>query len=179
MRKVTVFLLAGHLFAFSNHVSAGDFMADTTVNGLKIELHAMSAEPFYTKKEMDEKKVTEGMLIIGGAQPVALDSKSRPDHHLVIHVYDSKTSTVIKNAKVKMSYHYMGDSGNLSAKPIQVPVVIMEAIGKGGSSTHYGNNVVMKDGNYMVTVFVNGTKVEFRTALTSSQNGSMEDMKMQ
>jgi hypothetical protein len=180
MRKVTVLVQAAIFFCFiAGSVRAGNFMADTTVNGLKVELHVMAAEPFYTKKEMDEKKIAEGMLIIGGAKPVAPESKIHPNHHLVIHVYDSKTSEVIKNAKVKMNYQFLGDTGTKLAKPVEVPVVIMEAIGKGEKSTHYGNNVIMKDGNNMVTVIVNGTKIVFKVSLTSSTDSEMGNMKMQ
>jgi hypothetical protein len=180
MRKVIVLVQAAIFLVFiASSVRAGNFMSDTTVNGLKVELHIMAAEPFYTKKEMDEKKITEGMLIIGGAEPVAPESKIRPNHHLVIHVYDSKTSEVIKNAKVKMNYQFLGDTGTKLAKPVEVAVVIMEAIGKGEKSTHYGNNVIMKDGNNMVTVVVNGTKIVFKVALTSSTDSEMGNMKMQ
>ena len=42
-----------------------------------------------------------------------------------------------------------------------VPVVVMEAMGKGPGSTHYGNNVTMPPGAYRVDVTVNGTKASF------------------
>jgi hypothetical protein len=56
---------------------------------------------------------------------------------------------------------------------VDVPVVVMQAIGKGPQSTHYGNNVVMRNGNYSITVTVNGKKTEFRMTVSASSMGKM------
>jgi hypothetical protein len=46
-----------------------------------------------------------------------------------------------------------------------VPVVVMQAIGGGPASTHYGNNVHMPAGAYAVTATVNGTAATFQIEL--------------
>jgi hypothetical protein len=141
---------------------AGHFKADTTVDGMRIELHVLPAEPFFTKDQASTGNVKEGMVIMGGAKPLPLDAEKKPTHHLVIHVFDSLSAKAITNAKVKMSYQALDVKGNHAGGPIEVPVVVMQAVGKGKESTHYGNNVVMLDGPYVVDVSVNGKKLKFK-----------------
>ena len=164
MKKLQL-LLSLFIFAFFLHSQtsscfAQHVMKDTTIGNMKIALHVMAAEPFYTKKEVKEKKITEGMLIIGGAKPVSLNAQPAPDHHLVVHIYNAKTGKAITHAKVLMSYQQ--DSMN----KMNVPVVIMQEIGEGTESTHYGNNVSMGPGSYTVMVTVNGKKFDFMIRLT-------------
>ncbi len=156
----------------------GQPMKDTTIGGLRMELHVLQAEPFFTRSEVDTGKATQGMLIMGGEKPLALDAKPRPNHHLVIHVFDVKTGKASVNARVKMSFQHLDSSGRASGKVIEVPVVIMQAIGKGTQSTHYGNNVVMADGHYIVSVVVNGKKCSFKINPTSASDASMDGMDM-
>jgi hypothetical protein len=153
---------------------AGHVMKDTTVGGYKIELHVVPAEPFFTDREVEEHQVTEGMLIMGGATPMAPDAVPRPNHHLVVHVYDAKTGKALTGAKVTMKFQNLDEKGTLSGGSINVPVVIMQAIGKGVESTHYGNNVSMPSGTYLVTVSVNNKKADFKVAVSDSSTVPME-----
>ena len=68
--------------------------------------------------------------------------------------------------------------GNPVGTPIEVPVVVMQAIGKGPSSTHYGNNVTMPAGRYKVTVTVGGRMAVFTVTVSDSPSAPMEHMKM-
>jgi hypothetical protein len=164
-------------FAFTM-TNAGNVMKDTTISGLRIELHVMQAEPFFTKDEVAAKKVNAGMLIVKGAKPLAPDAEVRPDHHLVVHVFDAKTGKALTNANVKMGFQPVSEKGDSATRLVEVPVVVMQAIGKGAKSTHYGNNVVMPDGQYVVSVEVNGVKAGFSIDLSNPTNGKMEGMDM-
>jgi hypothetical protein len=178
MNKRSNLLLTAALIAMivcAASVRAGDMMKAATMDGLRVELHVLPAEPFFTADEVAVGHVKKGMLIMGGAQPVAIDAASHPNHHLVVHVFDAKTGKAITNAMVSMNFQLLDDKGKPHGAVVDVPVVVMQAIGRGPQSTHYGNNVVMPDGTYAIAVTVNGKKTEFRMAVSAS---TMEKVRM-
>jgi hypothetical protein len=172
--RMSVFIVLAQTFP----AVAGHVMKDTIVGDYKIELHVLPAEPFFTAEEAAAHHATEGMLIMGGAVPLPPDADPRPNHHLVVHVYDAKTGKALTGANVAMKFRNLDDKGNLSGNPVTVPVVIMQAIGKGAESTHYGNNVIMPAGSYVVTVSVNGKKAGFTVAVSDSSTVQKEEMHM-
>lgn len=102
------------------------------------------------------------MVPKGGADPVPLNAPSHPNHHLVVHIFDAASGKVLTDATVAISFTPVDTTGRATAAATQVPVVVMEASGKGAASTHYGNNVTMPPGSYRVDVTANGTKTSFR-----------------
>ena len=159
--------------------NAADVMRTKTVGGYRVELHVLPAEPFFSKEDVAAKHEKEGMEIEGGATPVMLDAPSHPNHHLVVHVFDKKTRQAVTDATVTMSFASLDRKGNPAGAPTEVPVVVMQAIGKGPASTHYGNNVTMPPGRYKVTVAVNGQPAVFGvTASDTPSKMPMEKMKM-
>ena len=118
------------------------------------------------------------MEIEGGAAPVMLDAASHPNHHLIVHVFDKKTGQALTDATVTMKFASMNGKGGPAGAPVDVPVVVMQAIGKGPSSTHYGNNVTMPAGRYQVTVTVNGKTTVFRVSASDAPSKSTGGMKM-
>jgi len=151
-----------------SHAGAAEVMKKITKDDLKIELHVMKAEPFYTKEDVAAKNIKSGMLIMGGAKPLGLEDTPRPTHHLIIHVFDAKSGKAITNADVSMSFQSLNAKGKPSGSMVDVPVVIMEAVGRGPQSTHYGNNVSMADGPYRVFLTVNGKKVDFKITVRNA-----------
>ncbi|HVO67693.1 MAG TPA: hypothetical protein VMT12_14550 [Syntrophales bacterium] len=154
-------------------VGAGDMMKTASMDGLRVELHVLPAEPFFTADEVAVSHVKEGMLIVGGAKPIATDAASHPNRHLVVHIFDAKTGKAITNATVSMNFQLLDDKGKPNGAVVDVPVVVMQAFGQGPQSTHYGNNVAMPNGNYSIAVTVNGLKTEFRAAVSAS---AMDEM---
>jgi hypothetical protein len=152
--------------AFTVSVDAGNVIKKATVDGMRIELNILPAEPFFTQDEVTSKKVNEGMLIISGAEPLSPEANTHPNHHLVVHIFDAKTGKAITKAKVSMNFQRLDAKGKPTGDSVNVPIVIMQAIGKGLESTHYGNNVVMPAGSYSVTVVANGKKVAFQVMLS-------------
>jgi hypothetical protein len=180
MRRISILFQLAIVSAFAwSFAKNGQPMTDTTIGGLRMELRVLPAEPFFTKNEVTAGKVTQGMLAMGGEKPLALDAEPHPNHHLVIHLFDVKTGKAYTNAKVKMSFQHLDSSGRAYGNVMEVPVVIMQAIGKGVQSTHYGNNVVIADGQYIVPVVVNGKKISFKINPTSTTDASMDGMNMQ
>jgi hypothetical protein len=169
--------MGGHLnrllktaIAVSLTLTAGAAAADVTktktIDSLRIELHVLPAEPFFTADEIAAKHITQGMLTMSGAAPVSPDDGSHPNHHLVVHVYNAKTGKAITDAAVEMSFRLLDNKGKTSGMAVNVPVVVMQAIGKGAPSTHYGNNVTMAKGSYAVNVKVNGKSAGFKVEVT-------------
>jgi len=158
--------------------NAADVMQKRTVGTYRVELHVLPAEPFFSKADVAAKNVKEGMEIEGGAAPVAPDADSHPNHHLVVHVFDKKTGKVVTDATVTMSFVALDAKGKPSGAANDVAVVVMQAIGKGAASTHYGNNVTMHAGRYDVTVTVNGQKADFAVAAADAPATPMGHMKM-
>ena len=138
----------------------------------------LPAEPFFTKDEIAAKHVKEGMRLEGGAAPVPLDAPSHPNHHLVVHVFDQKSGQALTDAKVTLRFAPLDDKGKAVGASVEVPVVIMQAIGKGPSSTHYGNNVTMPAGRYQVTAAANGTTAVFDVAVSDTPPGPAKPMNM-
>jgi len=148
--------------------AAKDTMQTKTAGTYRIELHVLPAEPFYTADEVAAKHPTMGMLIEGGAAPVKPDADTHPNHHLVVHVFDRKTSQAVTDANVSLSFEPLGRGNKPAGALVDVPVVNMQAIGQGPKSTHYGNNVVMPPGSYRITATVNGEKAVFRAAASDA-----------
>ncbi len=153
-------------------------MQAKTAGPYRIELHVLAAEPFFTKQEIADKHVKEGMQIEGGAAPVPPSADTHPNHHLVVHVFDKRTDKVVTDATVTMSFVALDANGKTTGTPVTVPVVIMQAIGSGPSSTHYGNNVTMPPGRYTVMVTVNGSNASFAVTASDSLSAPMGHMKM-
>lgn len=70
-KRMVVFLMAIFIIATICTLSVGaeDMMKTAIMDGLRIELHVLPAEPFFTAKKVKAKHVTEGMLIMGSAKP--------------------------------------------------------------------------------------------------------------
>ncbi|HUI93559.1 MAG TPA: hypothetical protein VLX68_15035 [Chitinivibrionales bacterium] len=178
MRNQCLSFCLGCIILLSFVSYAENIKKDTTVNGLKIELLVLPAEPFFTKQQVNAKKVSSGMLIIEGSKPFNLENPTKPNHHLVIHVYDAKSGKALTTAKVKMSFQQIDETGKLLGKSTEIPIIKMESIGRGQESTHYGNNVTMPDGTYRVQVLVNGNSLMFDIGAKTGPKSSMENMEM-
>ncbi len=158
--------------------NAADVTQTKTAGIYRVELHVLPAEPFFTKQEVSEKHVMEGMEIEGGAAPVPPAAGSRPNHHLVVHIFDAKTGKVVADATVTMSFVSLDAKGSPTGTPAEVPVVVMQAVGKGPPSTHYGNNVTMPPGRYRVAISINDHKATFTVTATDTPGAPMGHMKM-
>jgi hypothetical protein len=127
----------------------------------RIELHILMPEESYAADEVATKHIKAGMLVVGGAPALAVNASPPPNHHLVVHVFDRASGASVKDAKVRMSFQAVDPAGHLTGDATAVPVAVMQAIGAGAGSTHYGNNVVIAAGEYSVSVTVNDSTARF------------------
>lgn len=88
----------------------------------------------------------------GGAKPHFLTQSPRPNHHMVVFI--KKDGKPVENASVTLLYH-SGGAGAHSWK--KLPVARMFVRGNGRATTHFGNNVFLRPGAYVVRVTVNGS----------------------
>ena len=126
-----------------NHVVKATKMAGPD----KLVLQVLPAEPFLSRAERRSGK--HGMVRIGGAAPVTLHASPAPNHHLIVHVLSAATGKPVRHAHVRISYRPLAQA---KMKPKNLPIVEMEVNGKGAVSTHYGNNVYLKAGRYVIWV---------------------------
>lgn len=144
-------LIAALAFAFTAllvpHSALAQAVSQNAMAGkYSVTLKVLPAEAF--------KGSGAEMVRDGGAQPETVNGPKHPNHHMVVFVKDN--GKPVENAHVKISYR-MGNSG----KWWKLPVVRMHVKGKGRGTTHYGNNVMLKQGNYAVMVKVNGKTATF------------------
>jgi len=161
-------IAAFFLLGFGARAAGADPIEKTaTAGGLRLELHVLPAEPFHTAAQVKADPALGGMLAVGGAKPLGLAAQPRPNHHLIVHVFDAKTGKALPHAKVTMTYRALDEAGKPKSRWKKVPVVVMRVIGKGPETTHYGNNVVLPDGRWAVAVTANGKKAGFDISVSS------------
>ena len=180
MRKIFILIqpILVLFIAFVFPVNAENIMKTAMIDGMRIELHILPAEPFFTSEAVLDKIVDSGMLIISGAEPVSPEAMPRPNRHLVVHIFDANTGKAITGAKVSMSFQKLDNKGDPIGRAENVPVVNMQVVGKGLESTHYGNNVMMQSGSYSVKVIAEGKNVDFHVTIRNTAAASSDKMHM-
>jgi hypothetical protein len=115
-----------------------------TCGAYSVTLRVLRAEPF--------ARWPGAMVWDGGAQPVRENAPLKPNHHLVVFV--RRDGKPVEDAAVVIRYR--------ETKPREdewatLHVARMHVAGKGPATTHYGNNVELMPGSYVVEVTVNGS----------------------
>jgi hypothetical protein len=129
--------------------------------GYTITLKLLPAEP-WTK---DGASTPSGeMQYLSGADPVKLNNAIQPNHHLVVFL--RKGGHPVEHADVRIRYKGPGVKHTNWTKErwIDEPVVRMDVSGVGAKTTHYGNNVFLKPGVYLVDVTID-KKIDSRFKL--------------
>lgn len=134
--------------------SGGPVTETKVVGNHKLVLQVLPAEPFLSNAQ--QKAGKPGMVRMGGAAPNREGGLMAPNHHLIVHVLDAQTGDAVTGADVRISYKPLNHPG---AKPKNLAVVEMRKNGGGAASTHYGNNVHLSPGRYVVWVRVDHGKV--------------------
>jgi hypothetical protein len=172
----TVALMFAVAFAPSAHAAGA--MQSRNLGPEHVELQLLGAQPFFNQEDVAAKHITEGMEIVRGAAPVMPDAASHPNHSLIVHVLNRKTGRVMAAANVSLDFAPNDNKGGPTTGQVEVPVVVMQAIGKGPSSTSYGNNVTMPAGHYRVFVTINNdVPIRFNITATDDPSMPMEHMK--
>lgn len=90
------------------------------------------------------------MVRDAGARPMLLSHSPKPNHHLVVFLKRDKKPVEVANVTI-LYREYAPAKGKWTL----LPVVRMHVSGKSLATTHFGNNVNLKPGDYEVIVVVN------------------------
>lgn len=140
---------AALIVAFGELIVVGAAMAKGVSETAKagaysVDLKVLPAEKFVgPNAEMVED---------AGAAPVTVNGPEHPNHHLVAFI--KKNGAPVEDASVSISYRRLSPNRSDWTK---LPVAQMHVTDKTLATTHYGNNVKLKPGNYEARVTVNGT----------------------
>lgn len=115
------------------------------VGSYSVTLKVLPAESF--------KGPHAAMVRDGGARANKVNGPETPNHHMVAFV--KKNGNPVEHATVDISYR---DLSSKMSSWMSLPVARMHAEGHGLASTHYGNNVRLNPGRYVVRVAVNGQR---------------------
>ena len=159
---IALVLLGGSISANA----AADITQRRTVAAYRVELYITAPQPILSKQDVADKQVKKGMEIVGGAAPAAADATSRPNRHLAVSIIRRRPRRVVTDAIIAIGFVPVDAKGKADGTPKDVPVVVMQQIGKGAASTRYGNNVTMPAGRYNITVMIKGKRLVFVVALT-------------
>ena len=105
---------------------------------------------------------TSGEVMISGQMAMTGTGGMAPNYHLELAVNDIKSGAVITDKSVTI------DLTNTTTNERQsVPISTMYNVQVGPSDTHFGNNVALAPGTYMVDVDVSGEKATFNITTTA------------
>jgi len=138
--------------------------ASTDVYNLSLEVGPI--QPMYTPQQFSSLHPKKGEIMFTGTMvmPPGMETMTNMDaasfppgwKHLEIHVYDNKTGDPVRDLNPQITV-----VNTASGQSQQVPIVTMQGIPDGPKDFHYGNNVQMPPGNYVVDVQMNAQRATF------------------
>lgn len=170
----TTWTMAGVLAAGLAACGAARAAVLATAKGVtadyRLELDVGTPEKMYSKAEAAKMKASSGeIMVIGkmvGGMPgmSAGRSAAMPPmgamRHLELHVYAKASGQAVRGADVHITVR--NAAGGMA---MTVPIAVMYGITEGEKDWHYGNNVDIPPGRYMVDVSVNGEKAQLTMAV--------------
>lgn len=159
LRHISFVAMATMLFAILP-AAAEAVQQSQNAGGYRVELELLPLQPIYTRKQVESDHINSGMVIVG-AEPTGFAATPKSNHHVIVRVLDEKTGSPVTDAKVDLYVQPFNSEGELTTDLSSIPVVKMETLGPGPSSTHYGNNLLLSSGRYRFSVVVNGMDLTF------------------
>jgi len=165
MKSVTLALAATGMVALAASASPGFGMtpekAKAKTADYRLELDIGGEEMMYSKADAKRLKPNGGEIMVSGKMARGMASNdSMPNgkhlYHLELHVRSKQTDQPVRDAKVRISI-----SGVSLKQPVTVPIAVMYGIVAGKNDWHYGNNVQLASGSYVVYVSANGETAKF------------------
>jgi hypothetical protein len=147
-------------------VPAQILVAATQSYNLSVQVGGM--EPMYTPAEVAKNHPKRGEIIFQGQMqmPPGMEGMTNTSYppgwrHLEVHTFDKKTGNVVKTVMPQITV-----TNKVTGQVQNVPVVTMQGLADGVGDFHYGNNVLMPNGAYTVSVVVNGESANFNFAVS-------------
>jgi hypothetical protein len=132
----------------------------------KLELDVGGPEKMYSKAEAARMKPAAGEIMVSGAMADGMPGMPAPPsggmaamettRHLELHVRDKASGKAVEGARVHITVRNAA-----GGEAMTVPVAVMYGIAEGETDWHYGNNVDMPPGRYVVNVSANGETAQF------------------
>lgn len=159
-------LSAHHALPARAAMGAGTVVTESKVAGpYSLTLRIGPLEQMYTQNEARKKHPKSGEVMLRGTMAMGGMGMGgpMPNHHLELHVLMRSTKAVVTDAMVAITIETT--AGKVLT---HVPIAVMRGVTAGPSDTHYGNNVSLKDGTYVVAVQVEHTSATFKVTLGMS-----------
>lgn len=147
-------------------LAMGPIQATAETAHYRLELGIGSSEMMYSKADAQRLKPTSGEIMVSGTMTGSMPAMpgmassgsmdSSAEYHLELHVLSKTTGKTVQGAKVTIVV-----SGTGAKPPIVVPIAVMYGIAHGELDWHYGNNVQLAAGHYVVEVTANGEAATF------------------
>lgn len=174
MKSTSRLGLATALLAFSlsatGSLAMGPIQATAETANYRLELDIGGSEMMYSKADAQRLKPTSGEVMVSGKMTGSMPAMegmsstassgsmaaANVQHHLELHVLSKATGKAVQGAKVTITV-----AGATAKKPIVVPIAVMYGIAQGEADWHYGNNIQLAAGHYVVEVTANGEATKF------------------
>ena len=123
----------------------------------RFALRVGKQEKMYTRAQVKRLHPKSGEVMLRGGMSGM--NMGGPMRHLEVQICNRATGAVVTNASPKI---FVFDATAANAIPMQIPVAVMEGVGKGVADLHYGNNVSMAAGHkFTIRVRLNSEHVTF------------------
>ena len=125
----------------------------------RFTLHVGMPEKMYTPAQVRKMHPKQGEVMLRGSMSMGGMSMGGSMRHLEVQICSKTTNGVITNANPAI----VVVDNTAKSMPVNVPIAVMQGIGKDVADLHYGNNVTMPAGHrFTVTVDVKGQRIAFR-----------------
>jgi hypothetical protein len=148
--------------------TGGTVVSQTLVAGpYTLTLRIGPPLPLWSPEQARTKHPRNGDIIRRGPNiillgPMARGSVTTPNYHLDLHVALRSLGTVIRNVVVAITV--TTPTGTVVQR---VPVALSQGVRNGPSDIHFGNNISLKPGHYLIVVQVKRTTATFAVALAT------------
>ena len=123
----------------------------------RFALRVGKQEKMYTPAQVKRLHPKSGEVMLRGSMSGM--NMGGPMRHLEVQICSRAARAVVTNANPKI---FVFDDTAANAPPMQIPVAVMEGVGKGVADLHYGNNVSMAAGHkFTIRVRLNSEHVTF------------------
>lgn len=126
-----------------------------------LSLQVGPLQPMYAPEDLKTQHPKSGEVMFAGQMVMPPASNASPDwRHLEVHFFDKASGDVVRSVSPTITITN-GTTGQVQ----NVPVTTMQGLAEGPGDFHFGNNVELPRGRYLVTVQVGSEITNFDIAV--------------
>jgi hypothetical protein len=144
--------------------SAKSLIQNTTTANYRLTLEIGPPETMLAMCQVTGSAISGEVMVSGQMTDPSPTSMQGAIYHLELHIYDIKTGATVVLPDDQITITVTNSSG-LSRT---VPISEMFGVQEGVTDLHYGNNVLLTSGSYIVGVNVGGEKASFSTNISGA-----------